>query len=211
MGIPVSFKNGTRFGTLCAAHHDKSDFNEREVKLLENIANLFSFYLELEFLAYRDPLTNLQNKQFLFLKEDYIIKNGGLLVMLDLDNFKLVNDTFGHDVGDEVLKEVGRKIDKLTESLANSISFRLGGDEFLMYSESDDEVVARQFIEQLMKDLRIWQTPIGNISLTSSIGGFFFLKNSFRSFDEASKHVDELLYEAKRKGKNTFLLEKFQS
>ncbi len=67
LGIPVSFKDGTRFGTLCAAHHDKTEFIEREVQLLENIAQLFSFYLELEFLAYRDPLTNLQNKQFLYL------------------------------------------------------------------------------------------------------------------------------------------------
>ncbi|MCU0105349.1 GAF domain-containing protein [Acholeplasma vituli] len=57
LGIPISFKNGVRFGTLCAAHHDRSHFEDKDVALLTNIAKLFSYYLDLEHIAYKDAHT----------------------------------------------------------------------------------------------------------------------------------------------------------
>ena len=55
--ITISFKNGVRFGTLCAAHHDRSHFEDKDVALLTNIAKLFSYYLDLEHIAYKDAHT----------------------------------------------------------------------------------------------------------------------------------------------------------
>ncbi len=110
LGVPILFKNGTRFGALCAAYHNPSEFDVKDVELLQKLAKLFSYYLELEYLAYKDALTSLQNSQFLLAHSEEMLSDGGLAIMMDLDNFKAINDTFGHDVGNEVLQEVGDKL-----------------------------------------------------------------------------------------------------
>lgn len=156
VGIPILYKEGTRFGALCAAHHDKSDFNEKDIELLQKIAKLFSYYLELEHIAYRDLLTELENTKFLLLYHDEILANGGLALMLDLDRFKLVNDTFGHHVGDLVLKEAGRKLRGCGEQFSECYTIRLGGDEFFIYIKDNlEEERIFKFLNGLLKTLEI--------------------------------------------------------
>ena len=208
VGIPISFKNGVRFGTLCAAHHDKSHFDDKDVALLSSIAKLFSYYIELEQLAYKDPLTNLYNSQFLLSRKDEMIQNGGLAILLDLDHFKNVNDQFGHMVGDDILVEVGSKLTKFIEPYTDAYAFRLGGDEFLVYiKEHIDYKTAEALMDVLLNELRHWKTPIGDISLSSSIGAIQFVANDFSNITDLLTHCDTLLYKSKHKGKNTFILE----
>lgn len=99
LGIPIRFKNGQRFGALCAAHHGESEFETKDIELLEKISNLFSYYLELESIAYKDALTGLFNSQYLLIHQDEMLESGGLAILVDLDYFKAVNDNLGHQVG----------------------------------------------------------------------------------------------------------------
>lgn len=209
LGIPIIFKNGTRFGALCAAHHDKTVFDKADIVLLQKIAKLFSYYIELEHIAFKDALTGLENTQFLIVHHDEIINDGGLLLMLDLDNFKSINDNLGHHIGDEVLKEVGSKLSNFSKQFNDCYTIRLGGDEFLIYIK--DEINSDNInilLNDLVKDLNNWETDIKNINLSSSVGAYQFSPNSIIKFADLLRKTDELLYEAKHNGRNTFVYER---
>lgn len=206
LGIPIRFQNGERFGALCAAHHDESEFNETDIILLEKIANLFSYYLELEHQVYIDTLTGIENSRYLGLKEDEIITSGGLSLMLDLDNFKSVNDTHGHHVGDLVLQELAHDIKKVTSEFTNKITVRVGGDEFYIFIHDLKEIERiNDFLTKLLRTLREWTTDIDKINLSSSVGALLFTKDDYRDFNDLYQETDALLYEAKAKGKDTFV------
>lgn len=206
LGIPITFKNGARFGALCAAHHNKGSFDQDDVELLQKIAKLFSYYLELEHIAYKDALTNLENTQFLIIHHDEILNNGGLSIMLDLDSFKRVNDELGHHIGDEVLKEVGKKLNSFSKNFDDVYTVRLGGDEFFIYIKdklTNDNI--HEALNELVNSLNVWETNINNINLSSSIGAYLFKSNSFNKFTDLLKTTDELLYKAKRSGGNSYV------
>lgn len=207
LGIPIKYQDGMRFGALCAAHHDKSQFDQKDINLLESIAKLFSYYLVLEHIAYQDALTKLYNKRFLEIKNNEILNNNGLLLMLDLDNFKAVNDTFGHDTGDLVLKEVASKLKSFISKYQDAFAIRLGGDEFIVYINNNferDEVL--NLLNKLNKQLNNWETNIGNIYLSTSIGAIITKAGKESDLSEVLKEVDNLMYQAKKNGKNTYVL-----
>lgn len=209
LGIPIVYRNGQRFGALCAAHHDKSAFDQNDIELLGKIANLFSYYLELERQALIDSLTGLGNTRLLSSKKAEITENGGLVIMLDLDNFKQVNDTLGHHVGDLVLKEMGEKISQFADEFNSVDCFRLGGDEFFIYiKENMSENKTIEALNKLINTLKEWTTNIENIGLSSSAGAYQFDNNHDNNFTSIYKKVDSLLYQAKDQGKGTFVFEK---
>src|SRR5690606_15721761 len=142
---------GKRFGTLCAAHHDRQVFSKKEIKLLGQNAALFSYYLELENKTFKDSLTGLYNSNFLKDYYSQIVKNSGLAILMDLDGFKRVNDSLGHLKGDLVLQEVGKILIKLTDAFHDTYSVRMGGDEFIIFINdklSMDEIEA--FLNKLI-------------------------------------------------------------
>lgn len=208
LGIPISFKSGERFGTLCAAHDEVRPFESKDVNLLQSIANLFSYYLELEHIAYKDALTGLFNAHFLVNRHQEMLESGGFILMLDLDYFKEVNDRFGHHVGDMVLQEVGNKLNSITDQFKDAYAVRLGGDEFLLYVK--DELTPQEMttlIHDLIAKLKVWESPIADLGLSTSIGAFPYLKGDFEEITGVLKKADTLLYRAKHKGRNNFILE----
>ncbi|MFA5692971.1 MAG: diguanylate cyclase [Acholeplasmataceae bacterium] len=208
LGIPILFRNGKRFGALCAAHHNNSKFDKNDIYLLERIANLFSYYLELESHVYVDLLTGLGNTRYLLLKEEEIINQGGLALMLDLDSFKLVNDTLGHHIGDLVLKEFGLKVINFIKNFKTAYAIRLGGDEFLIYIKDELPLEdIKKTLKSLNLELSKWSTNINNLNLTSSIGAFKFNQKDFNEFSELYKKIDSLLYKAKNNNKGTYMFE----
>lgn len=207
LGIPLRFKNGQRFGALCAAHHDESEFDLKDIQLLEKIANLFSYYLELESIAYKDPLTDIFNTQYLLVHQDEMLTNGGLAILLDLDCFKSINDTLGHQVGDLVLKELGSKLKEFSSNFQESHVIRFGGDEFFIYIKDKlTEKQIKQYLKSLIKRLSVWETDIKDLELTSSIGALVYEGEMFETFTALFNITDKLLYEAKNNGRNAFVL-----
>ncbi len=202
LGIPISLDNGERFGTLCAAHHEPSYFDKKSVNMLQRLARMFSCYLELERLAYRDSLTGLYNRQYLYQFFEGISKTEGVLFFLDLDGFKKVNDIYGHDTGDSVLKEVALRIQTYIKKYSEAFAVRLGGDEFIInFPQNSSIEEMNELAQQLNNCLNTW----GNeYQLSTSIGIVPYSVDSNFELNTILKNADNALYRAKAAGKNTY-------
>ena len=183
--------------------HDRYTENLYALLYLKDIDAQKKRELEQECAAKRDPLTLLYNRNiFMHEVERFILETGaegkGALVILDLDNFKQINDRYGHLKGDEVLK-------LLAESLKNTFSNgeflgRLGGDEFLVFVQGASE---KKALDEKMKRLFEEMEKIQGISLACS-AGIVFVKHENFSYREAIKKADLALYKSKEKGKNRY-------
>ena len=123
------------------------------------------------------------------------------LMMLDIDHFKQVNDTYGHEAGDEVLRIFASRIDhRLRET---DIFGRLGGEEFVVFSLEVGIDAGTHLADRLLQDIRCtpitWQNHV--IPVTSSIG-VTLVKEGERSLDEALARADKALYRAKKNGRD---------
>ena len=165
---------------------------------------------ELENLAYRDSLTDLHNRRSFFRRAEEIFqqyqKNESpfSVLFLDIDFLKLINDSFGHSMGDSVIVEIARlcrtNIDK------NDIPGRIGGDEFGIIlpgrSLQTATAIAEQ-IRQAMNDLKIPGIS-GDMQVSLSIGVAAITARDKNAFETISR-ADENLYEAKKTGRNLII------
>jgi diguanylate cyclase (GGDEF)-like protein len=154
--------------------------------------------------ANTDYLTKLPNRRFFFeetnksLKKIKRAKSNASLAMLDIDHFKAINDTHGHDIGDEVLKGLSLCLDKYFKKY---LVARLGGEEFAVYFADTEQQEAlkklegfRQFIETNSQEF-----SAAKIKFTLSIG---FAVGFVYQIDELLKQADLKLYDAKKFGRN---------
>lgn len=158
-----------------------------------------------------DVLTGIKNRKWIQECVELFIQNsyhtvGGLLLM-DLDNFKRVNDEAGHIVGDEVLIEFAKLLTKHFREV--DIKARIGGDEFMIFlpnaiPEDVFELKIQTFIESCRKELSCYYTQY---HLSVSVG-VIFVDQSYTSFDQVYKDVDEAMYQAKRMGKDCYYIKK---
>ncbi|HPF78562.1 MAG TPA: PleD family two-component system response regulator [Alphaproteobacteria bacterium] len=161
-------------------------------------------------MALTDSLTGLYNRRYfdvhlqkLLQKNENSRKSLGLLIM-DIDHFKNVNDTYGHAVGDEILKEFATRLqDKLR---GFDMVARLGGEEFVALlpdvSESMAHIVAERLRSAIADEPFTCNTPEGVLSITTSIGGTIVEKGMKVQADQVMKEADDALYEAKEHGRN---------
>jgi diguanylate cyclase (GGDEF)-like protein len=187
-------------GTLKEIHLYGSDLTS--VMLAQN---------ELKYLAYHDKLTNLKNRDAFTEQLDQILaeytegdENLTAILFCDLDNFKLVNDSHGHDVGDKLLKEVSIRLNDVIKK--SDHVYRLGGDEFTLImknlkNELDAGRIAENLINLLSAPYNINDHKITYISI--SIGIVIFPKDG-QEREILIKHADTAMYNAKKRGKNTF-------
>ncbi len=147
---------------------------------------------QLEILATEDSLTGLYNRRC-FMKDFRLSKNDGVFAIIDIDNFKLINDTYGHDEGDIVLKKFG---EIFKDSFRQQKVCRYGGEEFALYFESLNLEQAYDRIESFRRNFNIKRE---NINCTFSAGLSIYRKG-FMS--EAISQADKKLYEAKAEGRN---------
>ena len=164
-----------------------------------------------EKLARTDMLTGLNNRRAFFEMGKPILKNAHRyghplsMVMLDIDNFKLINDTYGHASGDEVLKAVANVLSQGTRE--SDVSGRLGGEEFAIILQETDLTAAQELIERLRK--KVEQTCIHfksqEISVTASFG-VAKLDTKFDNFDKLIDRADYALYQAKKEGRNRVVI-----
>ena len=122
------------------------------------------------------------------------------MLILDLDHFKQVNDTHGHDVGDEVLRTVSNCLKDFTRF--HDVVARLGGEEFAVVAPNMDENMLLKLAERIRKAVASLVVQSGNIRLrvTTSVG--LAVWDGKESADEFFRRADRMLYEAKRLGRN---------
>lgn len=176
---------------------------------IQNHNLLLEQKIELHHQANYDLLTNLPNRTLLFDRLDFISQKAKrnkfkfAVLFIDLDNFKEINDSLGHDVGDEVLKIVSERLKSFLRS--GDIISRLGGDEFVIVLEDlnqiqDASIVAKNIIELLSNDILIRDYVL---YANCSIGISIFPDDSL-DIHNLLKFSDSAMYVAKRSGKGQF-------
>ena len=164
-------------------------FRSEEQQLIDRLINERKQLVE-EFRI--DPLTGLYNRK-IFPK----IRDIGTVIMCDLDDFKSINDTYGHDMGDRALKAVGQAISQNIR--IGDIGCRFGGDEFIIVFTTDIYEVIDSRLKKIVEDVnKICQIPERPITL--SMGVAFNKGGEF--LQELMKQADTALYQSKENGKN---------
>lgn len=158
----------------------------------------------LEKMAYSDPLTGLPNRHDLnrLLGEGVDTSKETAVLFIDLDRFKTINDTLGHDIGDMLVQEVGRRLSGYLQQ--GQKVFRLGGDEFLVVAENCGQALAEELASGILEVVTRPFVLQGNeLYITASIGISLAPKHGT---DRASllKTSDTAMYNAKNAGKNRY-------
>lgn len=164
---------------------------------------------ELSHLAHHDSLTDLPNRRLFLDRLDQGIKRAErnntqlAIFFIDLDNFKISNDTYGHDFGDEVLREVGCRL--LGVVRQSDTVARLGGDEFVLIAENVRD--ATEITAIARKILACFDTPIqalGRTLAASASVGIGVYPQDGKDMVELMKSADQAMYRAKAEGRNGF-------
>lgn len=160
----------------------------------------------LEQAALTDSLTGMQNRRYFdealkeYLDEFARIDKPVGLMIFDLDHFKSVNDTHGHDVGDEVLRAVAGCLKDMTRY--HDVVARLGGEEFAVVAPNMDMEMLTRLAERIRKGIASMPVLSGNVRLrvTSSVG--LAVWNRIESAEDLFRRADQQLYQAKKLGRN---------
>ena len=162
---------------------------------------LVYLYYQTKKKAFIDPLTKIYNRQYLSEFLETASLQNYYLMMIDLDNFKLINDNFGHDVGDDVLVAV---VNEIKSNIRHEdILIRFGGEEFILLvdkKESKESIGVAERIRKAVMQLNI-ESRNNKINMTLSIGVNPFPFKA-KNIEEAIKIADEQLYIAKSSGRN---------
>lgn len=157
--------------------------------------------------ATTDPLTKLHNRRYFekaltsFLEEFQQMNKPLGLLILDLDHFKQINDNFGHDAGDYVLKEIALRLKSITRD--NDIVARIGGEEFAVITPFASPQQLMGIAERYRRSIESLKIEIGNTSLKPTISiGVATNSSGHETVDDLFRAADMKLYEAKRGGRN---------
>jgi diguanylate cyclase (GGDEF)-like protein/PAS domain S-box-containing protein len=204
-------KNGEVFPKWLSinAVHDENDTLSHYVGTFSDISVLKGIEKELEYMAYYDPLTGLPNRILFKDRLENELSNCRrfaarcAVLFLDLDRFKLINDTLGHTAGDELLIAVAKRLQKSVRG--NDTVARLGGDEFtllLSQLKSTDAaaLVAQNIIEQLAQPITLHGEEL---RVGASVGIAIYPEDG-ENFTNLTRHADAAMYEAKASGKGQY-------
>lgn len=211
MCIPlVSF--GQTLGVLVLDNARAGAFNENDVQPLESVADICAtaiqnaHYVErVKQLAYLDGLTGIFNRRFFELRIAEEIERarrfqtGMAVIMIDIDQFKRLNDEFGHLLGDEVLRQVSSILHQQLRKF--DVVCRFGGEEFAVLLSQTNPEHALGVAEKLRKMVETWQFPGVPRAVTISSGTANFPEHG-TTRDELVKAADAGLYAAKQAGRN---------
>jgi len=192
---------------------EKSDlkFLKKSInKVLDKTQDYFGELKEkreyINFLANHDPLTELPNRRKFMdkLKDELRIENEGAVLLLDLDNFKDINDTLGHLYGDKVLKKISKKLIEL-ESKKIFVS-RFGGDEFLILIRGEAEIekvneYINKITEHLEKPINVFNNEL---HIEFSMGVTLYPQDS-TDMNKLITNADTAMYRVKKKGKSHYM------
>ncbi|WP_281730442.1 sensor domain-containing diguanylate cyclase [Metabacillus endolithicus] len=218
-GIPIAIEKGHWKGEALISKQDGTKIPVSQmivahksengtVEFLSTIAHDITERKELEKVVYTqahyDDLTNLPNRRYLHKKLTELMDSTGnkrfAMIFMDLDNFKDINDSLGHDSGDQLLKMIATKLEACVED--NDFVSRYGGDEFIIVLEiAHHNFKIKKIEEQIIK---LFQQPFligGNtVKVTGSMGISIFPDDG-TDFDILLKKADTAMYQIKKDGK----------
>lgn len=164
-------------------------------------SQIFSISQQLEYAANHDALTEVYNRRYLMntLKQWMSMEHKHFLVaLIDIDDFKKINDTYGHVYGDEVLAQLARLMQQ--EIDGKGIAARYGGEEFMLLFEKADRKMVMDILKRISDGLGEFSNKTRQITITFS-GGMEEYRTDAR-IDELFRNADKKLYQAKSSGKN---------
>jgi diguanylate cyclase (GGDEF)-like protein/PAS domain S-box-containing protein len=207
--VQVQFrrKNGSYMEVMLSATRDDHDEQKSYLCVMTDVSEFKSAQRSLQQIATTDHLTQLPNRKGLF---DYIntinqlpsnLREQTSFLFIDLDGFKAVNDTHGHDAGDSLLKMVAMRIRNNTKS--KDFAARLSGDEFVIVLQSikadaDVSIIAMRLLEALSLPFTISNQEI-NIGASIGIANFSF---GAKTAEDVLNMADKAMYYSKNQGKN---------
>ncbi len=199
------YKNAYEFSRL---KNDllESEESRRQLERLHEFA-LRSSTDSLNMLAYTDKLTQLYNRHYFdeeaekWLQEAIDHNSSLCCALFDIDNFKEINDQYGHIIGDQILRQIGEVLKKF-DCENELFTSRYGGDEFIIFSKNVE--LFKQTIEHLVHTLQAVEIPYQDtyVTITVSLGAAVIEDLSDYTISMIIQKADEQLYEVKRSGKN---------
>ncbi len=174
-------------------------------RLLHELRRHFENVQHQQQLARTDALTGIANRRLLneAMANLTVEAEEYALILVDIDHFKRVNDTYGHDVGDDVLRELGMLL--VAESREDHLVGRFGGEEFLIIMPNAQKDEVTRLAESIREKVSTFpfETSAGTLHITVSLGA---CHSNDIEVDSVLKHADEALYHAKESGRNRFIL-----
>ena len=191
---PIRSHNGAITGAIIV-FHDVSEARAMAVKMTH--------------LAQHDALTNLPNRILLRDRTDQALKKAHrhktqvAMLLLDIDHFKIINDTYGHILGDHLLQNIAKALSKILRS--GDTLCRQGGDEFIvLLADFENNAQLADFAARLLALFsQTWAIDGNNINLSASIGVSVYPDDSI-DMDELYRHADAAMYAAKKQGRNCY-------
>jgi diguanylate cyclase (GGDEF)-like protein/PAS domain S-box-containing protein len=183
-------------GDICRIAGADSDINEKKTQ-----------QEQIEKLAYYDSLTGLENRSQFIKKFKRIAEHTcskAALLFMDIDNFKIINDSYGHTVGDNLLIEVAKRISSLQTK--TEVVARLGGDEFaILLTDIKDKAEVIDYINMIFNILTV-RISINDIDIDMSISmGVAMFPENGDNLEDILKNADTAMYKAKELGKKRYV------
>jgi two-component system cell cycle response regulator len=165
-------------------------------------------------LALIDPLTGLHNRRFLDANVDTLVKDAVRrsrplsLIVMDVDRFKTINDTYGHDCGDEVLRELAKRARDCLRT--RDLLVRFGGEELVAVLPDTGHAGAQAVAERIRESVHCAPFVIANGACNAAVTislGVAVMRDMQESHADLFKRADEALYRAKNEGRNRVVLD----
>ena len=219
LGVPLKLPNGKIMGMICSQSYNTKDrFNDDDKDIFQYVSNQIALAIKrkkedinIHKQAHYDQLTGLTNKGLFYDRLDLALHHAKrqdeviAIMFLDIDDFKFINDNYGHNIGDKLLKDIGTRI-KDTVRKGDTVC-RWGGDEFTFMLPSINNIdgifsLCKRLLKNKMNDFIIDQNKI---SITASIGIALFPQHG-KTADKLINCADKAMYKAKKGGKNNYYL-----
>nr|WP_320013363.1 sensor domain-containing diguanylate cyclase [uncultured Desulfobacter sp.] len=211
LGMPLLWPDEEIFGTICILDNKENHYSQDFIDLLltfrraiESDLSLLVAYKDMYALAHVDQLTKLANRRSLdnSIKSEFnrSTRYGTTfsLILFDIDNFKNINDTYGHPIGDKVLVDIAGITNERLRS--SDVSGRWGGEEFLIICAETELEGATALAENIRQVIEIHQFPVvGNATCSFGVSSY---KKTDKYPEDVIKRADERMYMAKQNGKN---------
>jgi diguanylate cyclase (GGDEF)-like protein len=207
IGVSTDLDSSTQFLKNGANDFIKKPFSKEEfVCRVNNSVEALDNIQKIEEMANIDYLTKISNRKYFFQKAELyhkVLNNDNksyAIAMIDIDNFKSVNDTYGHGIGDDVIKNLAALLKDNIKG--QDIVARFGGEEFVLFLQDIPPMASSGFLNSICKKVENFSINVSEtkqINFTVSVG---LATDRFDSLDEKINRADELLYIAKNSGKN---------